>query len=62
MVKVSYTLKLTMPLDSRKLFKRSNTPTLLSASASHSPPPHPRFFSSLYDKEKGGMLASEVSF
>lgn len=46
MVKVSYTPKLTTPLDSRKQFKSSNTPISPSPSASLS------LFYFLYDKKK----------
>lgn len=57
MVKVSYTPKLIMLLDSREQFKRSKAPISLLASASPF-----SLFSSLYDKKKGGMLSSEVVY
>ena len=50
---VSYTSKLTTPLDSRKQFKRHNSLIPLSPLASPSP-----LFSSLYSKELGVMLVS----
>ena len=52
MVRVRYTPKLTMSLDRRNQFKRSNAPIPTSPSAS------PLLFGfSLYDKKKRGMLA-----
>lgn len=56
MVNVGYTPKFMMPLDSRKQFRISDSPISLSPSASLSP-----LLSSLYDKEKGGVSASELS-
>ena len=52
MVRVSYTPKLTTPLDNRKQLKRHDTLVPFSSSASPSP-----FILSLYDKKKRGMLA-----
>lgn len=57
MVKVSYTPKLIMLLDSREQFKRSKAPISLLAFVSPV-----SLFSSLYDKKKGGMLSSEVVY
>jgi hypothetical protein len=57
MEKVSYSPKLMTPLDSRKQLKGSDSPILLSPSASFPP-----VFLSLYDKKRGGLLAPRTSF